>query len=361
MSHVEKIISTSKEISIFPEYDIEKLAKTNKERYYYEAASNKKLPVVLSSPHSGTEGIKVLEKSKNQDALLYVDPIFFYEFSQGVDWYMDDVVKSCTEIGSTGVISLYMRYLIELNKKKDQIEEITLNTPKVDFPVVWGNYLMIITTYGINQEYFYDKAISLRDLESKLIPSIYDPYHDILRENLIRLRDIFNYSILFDLHSAPDLLFGSSSADIALSTCEGISAPDYFLEAVQTHFESYGYEVALSLPGMKGGEITRRHSDPKENIFGVQIEVRRSKIHRMFTECEMGELYEIDLNRETESSKKSLEKIVGRELAAEIIRKDYKLYKNPETYYYKYDREFIKYVECIQGLVKICSDKILKR
>jgi N-formylglutamate amidohydrolase len=114
------------------------------------------------------------------------------------------------------------------------------------------------------------------DIENR-IEDYHRPYHDQLSEQLQARRAKFGCAVLLDVHSMPPLKADREGPPphIVIGNLHGRAADVRFSDAVIDEIRSAGFRVRLNTP-YAGGYILEEHSNPKQGIHGLQIEIDRS-------------------------------------------------------------------------------------
>jgi N-formylglutamate deformylase len=217
-----------------------------------------RVPILLSSPHSGTAFPKDMQTTLKPE--LMADP---YE----TDWFIPQLFDFVTDMGVTMISANYSRWLIDLNRNPTQQplyndgRIITALVPETDFN---GNRLYSNETPGANEINFRLKNYHL-------------PYHQKLAEILAELKAAFGYAILIDGHSIRRYVPGIQAdpfPDITLSDNDGATASAQIISTVYETLLTDDYSVTHNHP-FKGGHITRSVGNPQQNIHAMQLEIAK--------------------------------------------------------------------------------------
>lgn len=215
----------------------------------------KKLPILISSPHSGINfPVELMnqfipEKMKRPD---------------DADWFIHKLYDFASEMGITMIHANYCRWVIDLNRDPESKplyndgRIITALCPSTDF---FGESIYLDDKYIPN-----DQEVERRKV------NYYDPYHNQLRKILDDLKAEFGYAILFDAHSIRkqvDTINKEAFPDYILGTNDGKTASEEIINAAKSAFD--GKEFSYNHP-FKGGQITRSFGDPENNIHAIQLE-----------------------------------------------------------------------------------------
>ena len=230
----------------------------NNEPYFIIEPTSKKVPVILSVPHSGIEFPDEIKANYRPEIVACPDD---------TDWFVHDIYNFAPSFGITVIHAKYSRLVIDLNRDPGSRplytdgRIITELVPKTDF---LGNEIYI--------ENVPDDAEIERRLEN-----YYRPYHRKI-ENLLEERlDEFGKVLLWDAHSIrrfvptirdepfPDLILGDNDEK---------SAGKEIIETALENLKAGKYNVNHNSP-FKGGHITRYFGKPEKNIHALQLEMAK--------------------------------------------------------------------------------------
>lgn len=232
--------------------------------YFFIEPEGKKVPVILSVPHSGTEFPGELKSQYRKEMISNIDD---------TDWFVHDLYNFAPEMGVAVIHAKYSRWVIDLNRDPKSVplytdgRIITGLTPSTDF---FGN------------EIYADKKFIPNDAETeRRLENYYKPYYQKI-ESLLRDRiDEFGQVLLWDAHSIrsfiptireepfPDLILGDNDEK---------SAAKEIIDIALSNLNSGKYRANHNAP-FKGGHITRFFGKPENNVHALQLEM--SKIHYM--------------------------------------------------------------------------------
>ena len=217
----------------------------------------KRVPIIISSPHSGTAFPEELKKNFKKNIIQRPDD---------TDWYIDRLYSFTKDLGITIIAANYNRWVIDLNRDPeskplyDDGRVITALTPTTDFN---GNNL-----YRTGKEPT-DEEIELR------IENYYNPYHAKLKELTQQFKKDFGKVLLFDAHSIRDLVPGirkEAFPQLIIGDNDGKSCSENLIRTALSSLENSKYEITHNHP-FKGGYITRSIGNPNNNIHALQLEM----------------------------------------------------------------------------------------
>lgn len=216
-------------------------------------------PLLVSIPHLGQEIPDALRDGYAEEALRLAD----------TDWHLDRLYDFAAELGASVLTARVSRYVIDLNRPPDGSSL---------YPGQTTTELCPSDTFRGVPLYRPGARPSPADVEARRL-AYWEPYHQALRTELARLRELHPHVLLWEAHSIagvlprlfegklPDLNFGTDcgrACDVALfeSVLGSLPRPACYTHAVNGRF--------------KGGYITRRYGDPAGGVSAVQLEMCQS-------------------------------------------------------------------------------------
>ena len=217
------------------------------------------IPLVISLPHVGTEIPDALKP-------LYVDRALAVE---DTDWHLKRLYHFATALGASVIVPTFSRYVIDLNRPPD-------NAPMYSGA---ANTELCPSTF-FNGESLYRNGVRLGTTEvDQRRETYWCPYHEALHAELARVREKFNYALLWDGHSIRSeipWLFEGKLPDLNLGTASGASC-DVSLRTRFAQFLARNTKNSHAVDGrFKGGYITRHYGRPNAGIHAVQMEMCQS-------------------------------------------------------------------------------------
>ncbi|MBL6945827.1 MAG: N-formylglutamate amidohydrolase [Rhodospirillales bacterium] len=236
----------------------------------FEAADGA-APVVLDSPHSGTDYPDDFRTIAPESALLSC-----------VDLFVDDLYSPATRHGATQLCALFPRSYIDANRADTDIDAELLNGP-------WPGPLIptektrlglgLIRRFAIPGQPMYDRKLSVAEVQNR-IDGYYCAYHNELGKILDGLHAQFGAVWHIDCHSMKSLGnamtvdSGNVRPDFVVSDRQGETCAPEFLSLVVETLRGFGYGVSVNDP-YKGAELIRRYGRPAERRNSLQIEINR--------------------------------------------------------------------------------------
>lgn len=225
---------------------------------------NKKVPVILSVPHSGVEFPQELKNQYYPEMAAQPDD---------TDWFVHNLYNFASNLGITVIHAKYSRWVIDLNRDPeskalyDDGRIITGLTPSTDF---LGNEIYV------EKRFIPDERETGRRLEN-----YYLPYHQKIKNLIEERKREFGQVLLWDAHSIRTLvptIRAEPFPDLILGDNDEKSAGQEIIETALNGLRAGKYQVNHNAP-FKGGYITRFFGKPEENVHALQLEM--CKIHYM--------------------------------------------------------------------------------
>ena len=213
-------------------------------------------PLLLSLPHVGTEIPSELKPRLVERALAVED----------TDWHLERLYGFVRELGASVIVPRYSRYLVDLNRPSE-------NTPMY----AGQNNTELCPTRHFTGDALYrpGQAPDAAQIQQR-VRLYWQPYHQALADELVRVRTQFGHAVLFDAHSIKSelpWLFEGTLPHLNLGTADGTScAPNLRTELAQVLAGQDRYTHVVD-GRFKGGHITRHYGQPGAGIHAVQLEM----------------------------------------------------------------------------------------
>lgn len=222
--------------------------------------SIKKVPFILSVPHSGTEFPEELKKDYLPEMMAKPDD---------TDWFVHELYNFASELGITIIHAKYSRWVIDLNRDPksaplyDDGRIITGLTTSTDF-------------FGKN---IYRSANNIPDQQevNRRLKEYYFPYYAKIQSLLEERIAEFGKVLLWDAHSIrhlvptirkdvfPDMILGDNNEK---------TANPLLIKTALGQLRTDKYGINHNTP-FKGGHITRYFGKPEQNIHALQLEMNK--------------------------------------------------------------------------------------
>lgn len=232
--------------------------------YKILSASSKRIPIVLSIPHCGTEFPDEVKNEYKPDMIQAPDD---------TDWFVQRLYDFAPAMGIAIIHAVYSRWVIDLNRDPDSKplytdgRIITPLCPTTDF----------FGTPIYNDE---RKEVSAEEVKRRR-EKYYQPYHTKLKEVLAEVKNEFGKVLLWECHSIRQFvptIHKEKFPDLILGDADGTSASPQITSTALNTLKDSRYQVNHNYP-FKGGYITRQFCNPSKNEHALQLEM--SKVNYM--------------------------------------------------------------------------------
>lgn len=227
------------------------------------------LPIVVDSPHSGTDYPADFRAALQGLALR-----------GGEDTWVHELYADAPRHGATLIAARFPRAYIDPNRSLGDIDTALLAEPWPG-PVSPSRK----TELGIGLVWrlmegrpIYDRRLGVAELQQR-IDRCWQPYHDTLARALAACGEGPRWHL--NVHSMPDESYRRLGlpekplADVVLGDLDGSTCDEATLAVVERAFRDCGYSVARNDP-FKGVEIIRASGQPGRGWHALQIEIKRS-------------------------------------------------------------------------------------
>ena len=210
-------------------------------------------PLLVSMPHTGTHVPPEIKKRFTGAALALPD----------TDWHLEKLYDFLDEVGASVLVATHSRYVVDLNRPPDNANLY----PGQD------------TTPLVPLDSFHHQRLYRRGQEpdeseiAQRVETYWQPYHARLAEELARLKEKYDYALLWDAHSILSKvprLFAGTLTELNLGTADGRSCGAGIGEGLMKKVSGYG---AVLNGRFKGGYITRNYGAPSTGVHAVQLEL----------------------------------------------------------------------------------------
>ena len=236
------------------------------------APSRHALPVVLSSPHSG---------SFYPEEFLAASRLDAQAIRRSEDTHVDALMLAAAALGAPLLAANFPRAWLDVNREPYELDPkmFTGSLPtyaNVRSVRVAGG-LGTIARIVAEREEIYARPLPV-DAALARIDLVYKPYHRVLRQLVVDTRAAFGLALLIDCHSMPSTMrgnFGRTRPDIVLGDRYGTSCARELTDLSAQILARRGYAVARNKP-YAGGFITEHYGQPARGLHAMQIEVNRN-------------------------------------------------------------------------------------
>jgi N-formylglutamate amidohydrolase len=229
------------------------------------------LPLVLSSPHSGSEYPEEFLTASRLDPLT---------LRRSEDSFVDEIFAAGPSLGAPLLAARFPRAFLDVNREAWELDPTMFSDPLPNFvnirsPRVRMGLGTIARVVASGEEIY---ARKLRFAEAKRrVEGLYNPYHHALHRLVGETENAFGGYLLIDCHSMPSAASeagGQVAADIVLGDCHGASCVAHVVDAARSLLTRRGFSVALNAP-YAGGFTTGHYGNPRRGRHALQIEINR--------------------------------------------------------------------------------------
>jgi len=211
-------------------------------------------PLLISMPHIGEYIPSNIASLMSSEALYIKD----------TDWYIDKLYDFAHEMGASTIKPINNRYVIDLNRGVDGINL---------YPGADSTELCPSSTFNRASIYLDASKVSEEEVNRR-VARYWQPYHDEIQNTLAEIKKKFGFAIILDAHSILSEVprfFDGKLPDFNWGTANGSSCSEEVFECIKK-LDMSPYSVVCN-DRFKGGYITRKYGDPKNNIHAIQLEL----------------------------------------------------------------------------------------
>jgi len=236
------------------------------------APDGHRVPLVLDSPHSGTEYPEDFRPGVSLE-----------ELRQAEDSYVDELYAHGPAAGATLIAARFPRSYIDPNRSLLDIDTSLLEAPwpgpaiatrktELGIGLIWR---VLDTGAPI-----YRRKLTVDEVKRRIV-RYHQPYQRAVKDALDHAHEHFGAVWHLNLHSMPSVSGkiseegpGKPRADFVLGDRDGTTCEGGFTALVAEALRGMGYAVKINDP-YKGVELVRAFSDPRAGRHSLQIEVNR--------------------------------------------------------------------------------------
>ena len=215
-------------------------------------------PLVLGLPHTG-EGLP-------SDCFARLNDTG--RIKSDTDWHINKLYASLVD-GVTTVRTTIHRYVIDVNRDPSGLSLYPGQNSTTLCPLTNFDGLPIYLNGQVPDEV---EILRRRD-------TFHAPYHAALQAELIRVKSIHGFAILYDCHSIRShipFLFNGILPDFNIGTNGGTTCDPTIENAVQEICNGAGGYTSIVNGRFKGGWTTRHYGRPSEGFHAIQMELAQS-------------------------------------------------------------------------------------
>jgi N-formylglutamate amidohydrolase len=232
------------------------------------------LPVVFSSPHSGTNYTPEFTQASKLDST---------SLRKSEDSFVDEIFAAAPGLGAPLLKALFPRAYIDPNREPFELDPEMFKDPLPTYvncqsARVAAGLGTIARVVATGSDIYKDK-LSFTEAADR-INRLYRPYHKALQGLLEETRAAFGWCLLIDCHSMPsvggpmDQDPGSGRVDFVLGDCYGAACHSAITDHVETMLTSRNHSVTRNIP-YSGGYTTMHYGRPDAGVHALQIEINR--------------------------------------------------------------------------------------
>ncbi len=229
-------------------------------------------PLVLDSPHSGTEYPEDFGYSCAFDSLRRAE-----------DTHVERLYEFVPVLDCAWVEAHFPRSYLDANRGLDEIDPLLLDQPWPE-PLSDGAKVRLgkglIWRMTDEGEPIYQRQLSVAEVQRR-IARCWQPYHAAVAEAIDTAYKRHGYVIHINCHSMPAVASryatlhpGEAHADFVIGNRDNTTSHPGLVTLMQQWLLAHGYSVSVNHP-YKGVELVRRYSDPAAQRHSIQLEINR--------------------------------------------------------------------------------------
>lgn len=232
----------------------------------------RRLPLVLASPHSGSDYPADLL------AVSRLDPL---ALRQSEDSFVDELFAAAPRLGAPLLAASFPRAYLDVNREAYELDPAMFSDELPRFvnagsPRVRMGFGTIARIVATGDEIYAGKLAFAE--AARRIEAFYRPYHRALQQLVEETEAGYGGYLLVDCHSMPSATRCASApeeADVVLGDCHGAACAPQIVEAAANFLVERGFAVAINSP-YAGGFTTAHYGRPAERRHALQIELNRA-------------------------------------------------------------------------------------
>ena len=235
------------------------------------APVRQRLPVVFSSPHSGSCYPEIFLAASRLDGTA---------IRRSEDSYVDALIAGGAQLGAPLLRANFPRAWLDVNREPYELD------PKMFAGMLptYANIRSVRVAGGLgtiarivsDNEEIYAGPLPVTEALTR-IDAVYKPFHRALRRLVVDTRASFGLAVLVDCHSMPSSVrrtHGRLRADIVLGDRYGTSCSSELTDFVARILSRLGYSISRNKP-YAGGFITEHYGQPARGLHAMQVEINR--------------------------------------------------------------------------------------
>ncbi len=231
-----------------------------------------RLPLILSSPHSGADYPAEFIAASRLDAV---------SLRRSEDSFVDELFAAAPGLGAPLLSARFPRAYLDVNREAYELDPAMFSDALPEFvnagsPRVRMGLGTIARIVASGEDIYINKLCFAE--ARRRIEGLYRPYHRALRQLVGETEAQFGGYLLVDCHSMPSAAgsaCGADGVDIVLGDCHGAACAPAIIEAARRFLAGRGFAVAINAP-YAGGFTTDHYGDPNRRRHALQIEINRA-------------------------------------------------------------------------------------
>jgi len=231
-----------------------------------------RLPVILASPHSGSDYPAEFIAASRLDAL---------SLRRSEDSFVNELFAAGPALGAPLLAARFPRAYLDVNREAWELDPAMFSDRLPDYVNAGSPRVRMglgtIARIVASGEEIYAGQMCFADARRR-IDGLYRPYHRALRRLVCETKTRFGGYLLLDCHSMPSaagVACGGEGADIVLGDCHGTACAAIILDAARRFLTGRGFTVAVNTP-YAGGFTTDHYGNPRQHHHALQIEINRA-------------------------------------------------------------------------------------
>lgn len=213
-------------------------------------------PLLVSLPHDGSAIPPLLAARLLPSARRAPD----------TDWHVSRLYAFARELGASVLVPSYSRYVVDLNRPRDDASLYPGQNTTGLCPVV-----------QFSGEAVYQAGEEPQPEEiAERVEAYWQPYHHALAGEIARLRSRHGRVVVWEGHSIRSVvpfLFDGRLPDFNLGTANGASCTPALQQRLEQVLAAQSDYTHVVNGRFKGGHITRHYGRPAEGVEAVQLEL----------------------------------------------------------------------------------------
>ena len=228
-------------------------------------------PLIFSFPHSGTN----YNKTINGQTILKGPLLRASE-----DYCVDKLFSKALDKDTYFIQADFPRCYVDVNRDNKEIDKKLFLDIKDEVEI--KETPLSLSGYGViprkvsHDIFLYDKPLSIEEYH-KRISKVYFDWHSFTEKIINNCISKFGFAFILDCHSMPSDIketINYKLSDFVIGDLNGKSSKIDFNNKIKKELNLYNYSYNFNKP-FSGNFILRKHTNINNNIYGIQLEIRR--------------------------------------------------------------------------------------